>query len=102
MDKGVPQKEIVEITPNKVGILKAVGGLTVADIENMDKYVGWMEGRLVFQETPFPEVAKRLERWYDIEFEIESVSEDVMERTLTATLDNMPMRDGLQVQVLFV
>lgn len=100
MEDGVPQKEIVEITPNKVGILHDIGGLTVADIENMDKYVGWMEGKLVFQETPFPEVAKRLERWYDIEFEIESVSEDVLERTLTATYDNMPMSEVLQVMAV--
>jgi len=45
-------------------------------------------------------VAKRLERWYDIEFEIESVSEDVLERTLTATYDNMPMSEVLQVMAV--
>jgi len=45
-------------------------------------------------------VAKRLERWYDIEFEIESVSEDVLERTLTATYDNMPISEVLQVMAV--
>lgn len=100
MDHGSLQKGIVEITPNKVGILKEVGGLTVYDIENMDKYVGWTDGKLVFQDTPFTEVAERLERWYDIEVDIESVSTDLQERTLTATYDNMPMSEVLQVMAI--
>src|SRR5690625_634935 len=100
MEDGIPQKEIVEITPNKVGILHDIGGLTVADIENMDKYVGWLEGKLVFQRTPFPEVVRRLERWYDIELVIETITEDLQERTLTATYDNMPMSEVLQVMAI--
>lgn len=100
MEDGIPQRDIVEITPNKVGVLRDIGGLTISDIENMDKYVGWMEGRLVFQETPFLEVVRRLERWYDIEFQMDSISEDVMERTLTATYDNMPMSEVLQVMAV--
>lgn len=100
MAEGNMQDEIVEITPHKLGILKEIGGLTVSDIENMDQYVGWTEGKLVFQRTPFPEVVKRLERWFDIECEVETVSPDLSERTLTATYNNMPMSEVLQVMAI--
>ncbi|MFH5834155.1 FecR family protein [Halalkalibaculum sp. DA384] len=97
MEEDTPQKEIVEITPNKLGILKEVGGLTVSDINDMDQYTGWTRGRLVFNSTPFPEVLDRLERWYDIECIIEEDAEELSDRTLTATYDNMPMSEVLKV-----
>lgn len=97
VEKGTPQKEIVELAPNKLGILKSVGGLTVSDIEHMDQYVGWTEGKLVFRSTPFPEVVKRLERWFDIDGRVEGSASNLYKRTLTATYDNMPMSEVLKV-----
>ncbi|WP_073059107.1 FecR family protein [Fodinibius roseus] len=93
--KGIIQKELVELTPNKLGILKRVGGLTVSDITDMEEFTGWAEGKLVFRETPFPEVVQRLERW----FNIECITEDpqLKERTLTATYSNMPLDEVLEV-----
>lgn len=98
VEKGSIQKEVVELTPNKLGILKEVGGLTVSDISDMDQHVGWAEGRLVFRNTPFPEVIERLELWYDINCQLEpSSSIEISRRTLTATYDNMPMTEVLKV-----
>ncbi|MBN1819712.1 MAG: DUF4974 domain-containing protein [Prolixibacteraceae bacterium] len=43
-----------------------------AQIENIDaqNYVAWKEGKLIFRNEPLPEVAKRLGRWYNVEFVI--------------------------------
>lgn len=100
MADGNMQREIVEITPNKLGILSEIGGLTVSDIEDMDQYVGWTEGKLVFRRTPFPEVLNRLELWFDVECKVEGSLAGLMKRTLTATYDNMPMSELLQVMAI--
>lgn len=97
VEKGELQKEIVELTPGKLGVLKSVGGLTVSDIRNMDQYVGWTQGKLAFRGTPFPQVIKRLERWFDIDCKVEASSADLTKRTLTATYNNMPMSEVLKV-----
>ena len=97
MDKDSPEKELVELTPNKLAVLKDLKGLTVSDIEHIDQYVGWAEGKLVFQSTPFPEVVERLERWFDIDCKIEVASSELYKRTLTATYNNMPMTEVLKV-----
>lgn len=95
LKEGNLQKELVELTPGKLGVLKKIGGLTVSDITNMAKFTGWTEGKLVFRETPFPEVVRRLERWFNIECIVEDA--DLKERTLTATYSDMPLEEVLEV-----
>lgn len=93
--EGNLQKELVELTPDKLGILKKVGGLTVSDVTDMQEFTGWAEGKLVFRETSFPEVIRRLERWFNIECIIED--SQLTERTLTATYKDMPLDEVLRV-----
>jgi len=33
---------------------------------DVDKYVSWTKGKLVFREDPFTEVVKRINRWYNV------------------------------------
>lgn len=89
------QKELVELSADKLGILKRVGGLTVSDIADMQLFTGWAEGKLVFNETPFQEVVERLERWFNIECIIEDAA--LKDRTLTATYSDMPLDEVLKV-----
>jgi len=95
--KGIPDKEIVELKPNKLGIMEGVGGLTVSNIEHMDQHIGWTQGKLAFKDTPFLEVIKRLERWYDVDCKVNKITADLKKRTLTATYDNLPMSEVLKV-----
>lgn len=78
---------------------------------NVDDYLAWMEGRLVFRDAPIQEVARKLKRWYGLEvkvspaleevdrlnasFEEESVDE-VLE-IITETLNLRYERDGRRV-----
>lgn len=95
--EGSLQKEIIEVPPGKLAVLKKVGGVTVSDVEYMDEYIGWTEGNLVFRNTPFQEVIERLERWYDIECEIKGDINTLNKRTLTATYEGLPMSEVLKV-----
>jgi transmembrane sensor len=40
------------------------------DVTDASKYAAWVEGKLVFRGDPMPEVARRLERWYNVKVEI--------------------------------
>jgi len=90
-----PKEELVKLHPNKVGILKNIGGLRVSNIKDIDKFTGWTRGKLVFRSTPFPEVVRRLERWFDVTCKIEIPNPG--DRTLTATYDHMPLNEVLKV-----
>lgn len=51
-----------------------------ADIQ---KNTAWVNGELVFDNTPMPEIVKQLERWYGVHIHI--VDEEVLSYRLTAT-----------------
>ncbi len=40
------------------------------DITDPAKYAAWVEGKLVFRSDPMAEVARRIERWYNVEVEL--------------------------------
>ncbi len=51
-----------------------------ADIK---KNTGWIHGDLIFDDTPMPEVARQLERWYGVRIHI--ADEDILKYHFTAT-----------------
>ncbi len=51
-----------------------------ADIK---KNTGWVNGELIFDNTPMPEVVKQLERWYGVNIHI--VGDDILNYRFTAT-----------------
>ena len=67
--------------------------MTVRSEADLDPYVAWTEGRLVFRNTPFRAVALRLARWYDIAVDFDDVT--VGGRRLTASFDDQPVTDLL-------
>lgn len=50
---------------------------------DVDKYVSWTEGKLIFKNDPIDQIANRLGRWYNVE--IEFTDENVKNYTYTAT-----------------
>lgn len=51
-----------------------------------DHYIGWMEGRLVFIETPLSEILNELERFYGIRINL--IDSSLSQKTVTATFEN--------------
>lgn len=45
-------------------------GAIKIDNTNASKYAAWKEGKLVFRGDPMAEVARRIERWYNVEVEL--------------------------------
>jgi ferric-dicitrate binding protein FerR (iron transport regulator) len=48
------------------------------EVVQPQKYLSWTEGKLVFRNDPLDVIARRLERWYNIDVEVNvSVTEDL-------------------------
>jgi transmembrane sensor len=61
--------------------------LTVTHGVDVSAYLGWTEGRLVFQDTPLNEVIAELRRWYDRDL-LELADTSIGSRRLTASFTN--------------
>lgn len=62
-------KEIILI-PGERAVVNKMTNETNISSENIEKYIGWHEGKLIFDECPISEVALQLGRWFGIEVEI--------------------------------
>lgn len=75
----------VLITKNEIGVIETNMNPVVSEVSNMNWYIGWTEGKLEFENRPLSEVLPRLERWYNIEIQVED--EEIRERKITAEVD---------------
>ncbi len=85
----------VLLSQNQRGQLMAGSTTPVVDeIEDLGWYLGWTEGRLVFENRELREVLPRLERWFDISIELSD--EQIASSKITAEIDyTLPMSDVL-------
>lgn len=53
---------------------------------NIDRYTAWKDGRMIFKNESIVQIAGKLSRWYNVEFEFRD--QEVMEYTYTATFND--------------
>ena len=88
-------KEETIVTQNQRGVFSGDEAPVVSDITDMDWYLGWTEGRLVFDDRPLNEIIPRLERWYAVNIQTED--ESIGKMTITAEIDySQPMMEVLE------
>ena len=87
--------DAVELESGEVGWMAEADTTVRTLAADVTPYVGWTEGRLVFEDTPLPKVARRLERWYNLEFRIRDP--EIRALRLTATLKSQSVRNVLDV-----
>lgn len=83
-ERGIPDPGAAEVTAGQIGVVPA-GRRTVA-VRNADPalHLSWIEGRLVFRDTPLDDVLRRLEQWYDVN--LESADPELGARKFTGAL----------------
>lgn len=81
------------LTRGQLGRLTADGRAVVTAAADIDAYVGWTQGRLVFHDTPLAEAAEELSRWYDVDVRLASPA--LAAAPLTATLQDEPASEVL-------
>lgn len=65
-----------------------------------DDYLGWISGKLSFNQSTLEEVIGQLERWYDLEVILEDKS--ILDRRLTAVIDSRSLLNVMNVISLSV
>ncbi len=55
---------------------------------NIEKYIAWKDGKLIFDNEPITEVAEKLSRMYNVDIE---VADDIKDYAFTVTLVNDPL-----------
>ncbi|MFO7892066.1 MAG: FecR domain-containing protein [bacterium] len=78
----------ITLEKNDMGLIS--GEHTPQKIKSVEteKFLGWMNGRLIFNQQPLPEVMDELSRVYNVSIQISDST--LVDHTLTATFDNLP------------
>ena len=85
----------VELGAGEVGRMGTADTTVQTRVADVTAYTGWTEGRLVFEDAPLQDVARRLERWYDLEVRIRDPS--LRSLQLTASLKSRSVENVLDV-----
>ncbi len=70
------------------------GKLTVSDVD-VSPFSAWREGKLVFENTPMNEVIIKLERWFNVDIELNDP--ELFEYRFTAIFKNETTRQALEM-----
>jgi transmembrane sensor len=65
------------------------------DVTDASKYGAWVEGKLVFRGDPMAEVARRLERWYNVKVEI--VDRELENDVIRGTFQDDTLKEVLRL-----
>ncbi|MCF8335868.1 MAG: DUF4974 domain-containing protein [Bacteroidales bacterium] len=63
--------------------------------EDIEKYTSWKEGMLVLRNDPMPLLLKRIERWYNVKFNV--LDEGINEYTYWATFEEENLDEVLEL-----
>ena len=86
------QKKMLLI--GQLGVVDASGQMMPVANVDINHYFGWIEGKLVFEKMPIPEVIAELERHFNVSIDLQNPA--LQERTLTATFNQLPVQSVLK------
>lgn len=72
--------------PGDRAVIEKESSKTIVKNENINKYIAWHTGKLVFDNSPMSEVAQLLERWYGVEVQV--LDSEIMNYRFTTTFEN--------------
>lgn len=80
------KKAETTLVPNDFLTLNTSTGKVRLENKNLNKHISWVKNIIVFDETPMPEVAKTLERWYGVKVIIADA--EINKYRFTTTFEN--------------
>ena len=63
----------MRLAPNEKATIS--DNIITKETVNVDEYISWKDGVLIFNQTPILEVIRKLERYYNVKFEVDAESE---------------------------
>jgi transmembrane sensor len=68
-DSGMLDSAVLQ--PGDIAEVPPTGATVVKRQQNVERLLGWTRGELVFDDAPLSNVARELERWFDVQIRIE-------------------------------
>jgi len=90
-------KSIGTMVPGQHVVYNTVTGNKTSTQGNIEKYISWIDGKLVFEDTPISEVAEKLSRMYNVEIKVD---EQVKDFIYTVTFVDEPLSQILDLMVI--
>ncbi len=87
--------ETLIMKPGDRVVFDKISNQTTKTNGKVDKYIDWHNGKLVFDETPMPEVATQLGRWFGVEILINDPQ--IENYKLTTTFENESLHQILEL-----
>lgn len=84
-----------ELGRGQMGRLDRSGGVEVTSGVDLDASLAWRRGRLGFDERPFADVQRELERWYDIDIDVDDST--LASVPITASFTNQSADEALAI-----
>lgn len=81
------------VKPSEKVVYDSHSGNVSVKTVNTDYDTAWMQGRLVFKETPLPEVLKKMTHYYNVTFSV--VDPVIQTYNFTGTFDNRQLSQVL-------
>jgi ferric-dicitrate binding protein FerR (iron transport regulator) len=69
-------------------------GAVDINVTDASKYAAWIEGKLVFRGDPMAEVARRIERWYNVDVEL--VDTEIEKHVIRGTFQDDSLEEVLR------
>ena len=89
------KEEGATIQHGELGTLMGTARRVTTRRVNVDTYLGWLDSKLDFDNAPLSDVARRLERWYDVEVRLQD--DGLAARRLTASFDDTSATSVAQI-----
>jgi len=88
--KEMKPREHLSFNPNN--------GKYSVQIKDPDEFNSWINGKIIFRNTPLDQVARKLSRWYNVEFNV--LDKDLEQYSYTATLIDETLPQVLELMKL--
>ena len=90
------EKILIEMKPGQSAVYEMKDGELDVTLDNTTyQYTAWKDGKLVLRNDPMPNVLKRIERWYNVKFNI--LDESINEYTFWATFEEETLDQVLKL-----
>lgn len=89
------QAKKIQLAPNQQAVFSRTSeDLALANVET-DRYTSWINGSLVFEDSPVQDVIKSLERWYGVTIHLQD--QNNLQCRLTARIDKESLTETLDL-----
>lgn len=81
------QQQVLSLNPSEVASYDIKNNKIIHSTENdLDRYIAWKDGLIVFFDDPMRKVITRLENWYNVEIEVND--QKLLEENITGTFND--------------